>query len=39
VKKVHGNPDDYLDTYETFETKAVFTTCKYCDKKIKRHFR
>jgi hypothetical protein len=29
VKKNHGCPDEYLDKYETFETKAVFMKCKY----------
>ena len=29
MKKNHGCPDEYLDKYETFETKAVFMKCKY----------
>lgn len=38
MKKSHCDPDDYLDKYEAFETKATYLVCKCCDKKIKRHF-
>ena len=38
IKKSHCPPDDYLDKYKKFETKAVFWLCKICKKEIKRNF-
>ncbi len=38
IRKDHCDPDDYLDNYGEFETKAVFMNCLECNKEIKRHY-
>ena len=38
IKKVHGDPDDYLDKFKVFETKDDYITCKECFVNLKRHF-
>ena len=38
IKDKHGDPDEYLDKYDRFETKSVGMVCLLCNKNIKRHF-
>ena len=38
IKDEHGDPDEYLDKHDKFETKAVLMPCLECNKNIKRHF-
>ena len=38
VKKLHGDPDEYLDKFKVFETKDEYIHCKECSAEIKRHF-
>lgn len=38
IKKHHGDPDDYLDKFEKFETKEDYLTCRECFMNLKRHF-
>ena len=38
IKEKHGDPDEYLDKHDKFETKAVVMPCLECSKNIKRHF-
>ena len=38
IKEKHGDPDEYLDKHDKFETKAVVMPCLECNKNIKRHF-
>ena len=38
IKDKHGDPDEYLDKHDKFETKPVVMPCLECNKDIKRHF-
>ena len=35
IKEKHGDPDEYLDKHDKFETKAVVMPCLECNKNIK----
>ena len=38
IRREHCSPDQYLERYRLFETKADFIACKRCGKEIKRSF-
>ena len=38
IRKTHGDPDDYLDKHQQFETKTVWFQCQLCQKDVRRHY-